>query len=282
MKSTDDSGATAASAAADGSAGQAAEFEDFFAKTCSGMLRKARMLGHQQDAEDAVQEAYVEAFRVWHRIGGYESPEAWVYKIMRQRLWKAASHKSRQTPSGLDLEVAGPAPDLTDHVHEVIDALDALPGKMRFVMVMHCLNGMPQKQVARELGLADGTVRFYVHTARRLLEKILGLTPAKRRADQDLVSVPSADALSLRRPGPAFAPDDPIVLSLRAAEDWLRAEFEDQDAAQRRIRAAVATVASSPAQPESRWARWVRRLRRTRSAPQATASGPGPRGKESR
>ena len=66
----------------------AEDFAAFFASTCPGMIAKAILLsGHRQEAEDAVQEAYTEALRSWHRIGAYDSPEAWVYKVMRQRLW---------------------------------------------------------------------------------------------------------------------------------------------------------------------------------------------------
>ena len=136
----------------------AEDFAAFFASTCPGMIAKAILLsGHRQEAEDAVQEAYTEALRSWHRIGAYDSPEAWVYKVMRQRLWAAARRASRQVPSGVELRVPGGSladPVRTAEARAVIAALAGLPGKMRFVVVMHCLNGMPQGDVAREHGLA--------------------------------------------------------------------------------------------------------------------------------
>lgn len=206
----------------------AEEFTTFFASTRSGMLAKAILLsGHRQEAEDAVQEAYTEALRSWHRIGDYDSPEAWVYKVMSQRVWAASRRASRQVPSGVDLEV--PAGSLTDperaaEARAAIGALASLPGKMRFVVVMHCLNGMPQAEVARELGLARGTVAFYLHSARRLLEKQLGMVSA-RHADQELVGVAGRYA-DLHEPGVAAA--DPLASRLRAAESWLRTGLEVQ------------------------------------------------------
>jgi RNA polymerase sigma factor (sigma-70 family) len=238
-------------------AGAAPDFAVFFARTRPGMLAKAIMLsGHRQDAEDAVQEAYTEAFRSWHRIGGYESPEAWVYKVMSQRLWKASRRQSRQTPSGLELQVCVPSqadPESTAQAREVIAALAALPGRMRFVMAMHCLDGMTQEEVARELGLARGTVAVYVHTARRLLEKTLGMAPVLRRADQPLVSVPLPTG---RYPGSDLAPRDPLALALRAAEDWLREGFdEDERDAARLLRAVVAAGGSGAPRGRGRWPR---------------------------
>jgi RNA polymerase sigma factor (sigma-70 family) len=256
----------------------AADFAEFFAGTRPGMLAKAIMLsGHRQDAEDAVQEAYTEAFRSWHRVGGYESPEAWVYKVMNQRLWKASRRQARQTPSGLELTVSVPSqadPERTAEARAVIGALGALPGKMRFVMVLHCLNGMSQEEVARELGLARGTVAVYVHTARRLLEKTLGMTPVHRRTDQPLVSVPLPS--SGRFPGPDLKVGDPLALALRATENWLREGIEDDDRdTARLLRTAIAAGRSDVRVRTSRWAPWrsARAARTPRRSPGTNRGG---------
>jgi RNA polymerase sigma factor (sigma-70 family) len=225
----------------------AEDFSAFFASTCPGMLAKAILLsGHRQEAEDAVQEAYTEALRSWHRIATYDSPEAWVYKVMSQRLWAAARRTSRQVPSGVDLKVPAQLqadPERSAEARAAIAALGALPGKMRFVMVMHCLNGMSQEEVARELGLARGTVAVYVHGARRLLEKALGLAPA-RHADQPLVRVP-VPAAPFRDYGLAVAAD-PLARSLRAAENWLREGLAGDGVTVSAIGAAVEAGAARP------------------------------------
>jgi LysM repeat protein len=108
--------------------GMAQDFSAFFVSTCPGMLAKAILLsGHRQEAEDAVQEAYTEALRSWHRIGDYDSPEAWVYKVMRQRVWAAARRASRQVPSGVDLQVPShSAPSFTP-VNNFVPALSSQP-----------------------------------------------------------------------------------------------------------------------------------------------------------
>jgi RNA polymerase sigma-70 factor (ECF subfamily) len=243
------------------------DFAQFFASTCAGMLAKAILLsGHRQEAEDAVQEAYTEALRAWHRIAGYDSPEAWVYKVMSQRLWAASRRASRQTPSGLDLKVPAPAqagPERTAEARAVIAALAALPGKMRFVMVMHCLNGMSQEQVAAELGLARSTVAVYLHSARRLLEKTLDMAPA-RQAGQPLVWVPAPPGTA----GPAEGAVDPFGRGLRAAGHWLAEGLAGAADVGPAIGAAVAAaVANDGARRPGAWRRWRQRGRTQTAAP---------------
>ncbi len=229
----------------------AQEFTAFFASTCPGMVAKAIVLsGHRQEAEDAVQEAYTEALRSWDRIGDYDSPEAWVYKVMRQRLWASSRKASRQVPSGVDLKV--PAGSMTDperaaEARAAIAALAGLPGKLRFIVVMHCLNGMPLGDVARELGLARGTVGFYLHSARRLLEQTLGLAPDKL-TDQPLVRAGSGVA--------AVDPADRLVRRLRAAEGWLRIGLAGDDVTVAGLGTAV--TAGARVAGDRRWARWRR------------------------
>lgn len=247
----------------------AEDFGAFFARTCPGMLAKAILLsGNRPEAEDAVQEAYTEALRSWHRIGDYDSPEAWVYKVMRQRLWAAARRAARQVPSGVDLKVpvrqeAGP--EQTAEARAALVALGALPGKMRFVIVMHCLNGMSQEEVARELGLARGTVAVYLHSARRLLAKTLGLATAGH-ADQSLVRV-TAGVSPFREPDSAAAEE--LTRHLRIAEEWLREGLAGDGATVAAIGAAVTARVRTGGTRARRWP-WRHRARTSGVAPTAT------------
>ncbi len=238
----------------------AEDFETFFASTGPGMLAKGILLsGHRQEAEDAVQEAYTEALRAWHRIGSYESPEAWVYKVMRQRLWASSRRASRQVPSGVDLTVPSGSlgdPERTAEARAVITALAGLPGRLRFVVVMHCLNGLSQEEVARELGLARGTVAFYLHSARRLLEKTLGMTQ-ERHLVQPLARV--AGPVSMFD-GPGLASEDPLARKLRTAESWLRAGLAADEATMPALGAAVRAGAAGRRRPGLR-PTWRERMR---------------------
>jgi RNA polymerase sigma-70 factor (ECF subfamily) len=152
------------------------DFGSFAACTYSAILARAIMLcGHRQDAEDAVQEAYCEALQRWDRIGGYDSAEAWVYKVMTQRLWRARRRWAKTLDAARDLPVpAGIRPDQVAEAHEVLRLLAGLPPARRLALVLHCLYGKPQREIAQELGVSRGTVAASIHQGRRALEQALG------------------------------------------------------------------------------------------------------------
>lgn len=220
-------------------AGEPEEFDVFFRRTSPRMLARALLIaGHRQDAEDAVQHAYVEALRRWPQVGRYDSPEAWIYLIVKQRLWKAARRLSRQWPVGL--EVSRPpaaSAEQTAHARAVLGALAALPRRQRQVIVLHCLHGMPQRDIADELGISRVSVAASIHKARSNLEKVLGMTPGAHHREDPLVPAPRPVS-----PPKLTANADPLTTALRETEAWLRAGVDPQTLA--RIHAAVVARAS--------------------------------------
>lgn len=153
------------------------DFDTFFADSWSEMLARALVLsGSRHDAEDAVQEAYAEALSGWDRISGYDNPGAWVYKIVRQRLWKSARRWGRVGSADLTTWHATEGdPERFTEATMALAALITLPDRQRAVMVMHCLHQMDQQEIADELGLTRGTVAATIFKARRKLEKALGM-----------------------------------------------------------------------------------------------------------
>lgn len=102
---------------ADGRAGGG--FAGFFERSYPGMLARALLLsGHRQDAEDAVQEGYAEAFRRWERLRAYEAPDAWVYRVVRQRLWAVGRRRARHRSA----ETRLPQPPPTASVEQTAEA----------------------------------------------------------------------------------------------------------------------------------------------------------------
>ncbi|GAA4678920.1 hypothetical protein GCM10023347_36780 [Streptomyces chumphonensis] len=170
--------------------GRAEPFEVFFTRTFTGMFARALLLcGHRQDAEDAVQEAYAEAYRRWERLSGYDAPDAWVYRVVRQRLWATGRRDARMrgADAGVaDLELPAPAGvEETAEARAVLAALALLPRRQRTVLVLHCLHGLSQEAVAEELGLSRGGVAASVFKARRRLEKLLDLREQSSAGPRD-------------------------------------------------------------------------------------------------
>lgn len=190
------------------------DFASFAACTYPAILARAIMLcGHRQDAEDAVQEAYCEAFRRWDRIGSYDSAEAWVYKVMTQRLWRARRRWAKTLNAARDLPVpADSRPDQVAEAHEVLRLLAGLPPARRLALVLHCLYGMPQEEIARELGVRRGTVAASIHQGRRTLEQALGLAPASGQDAQEALMSVAGRAMTAA----AAWSDDPLAALLGA------------------------------------------------------------------
>lgn len=216
-------------------------FSQFFDQTAPHMLARAVMLcGHRQNAEDAVQEAYAEALKRWPQVGGYESPEAWVYKIMRQRLASTAKHWwsrwAPATPELLELLVPPSATaEETAAARAVLRALAGLPARQRQVLVLHCLLDMPYHQIAAELGLSTGGVGASIAKARRSLRRLLGMMLEHERSPGE----PLVSAAHRAVVPPAADRSDRLAAALLATESWLAKSFEADDIIMRRIREAI-------------------------------------------
>jgi RNA polymerase sigma factor (sigma-70 family) len=210
---------------------QVRDFETFFACTYSRILAQAIMLcGNREDAEDATQEAFVAAYQAWDRIAGYELPEAWVHRVAAQRLWKAYRRRRRGQDRLLELPVPTQAgPEQTAETREVLRLLAGLPPRQRVTMVLFCLHGWSQQEIAKALRITRVGVAANVSKARQTLTEALGIVPPDKVRQRDSVM---AGRL------PAF----PRTLgrALRETEAWLRPLVEMDPDALDRARAALA------------------------------------------
>jgi RNA polymerase sigma factor (sigma-70 family) len=169
------------------------------------LLRLARLQGIAPDiAEDVVQET---VFTAWRRLSLLRRPDrfdAWLDGICRNlcrlqhreqraaarrqvRLaataadeWCAADEREvevRDTLEGYGLEptVADPVEDLSqDDLAGLLDrALGYLPDSVREVLEICCLERLPQRQAALQLGLTIGALEVRLHRARRRLCQVL-------------------------------------------------------------------------------------------------------------
>lgn len=223
--------------AAGGQTAELVEFGTFFQRSCPGMLARALLLaGHRQDAEDAVQHAFVEALMRWERVGRYDSPDAWIYKIIKQRAWASARRRDRVQPVGLEVSRPPAASAEEDaQAHAVLGALATLPRRQRQVLVMNVVDGMGQQDIADQLGITRAAVAASIFKARRNLEKVLGMTSDRPAPGGDrLVSA------ARRAPLPPGVPaTDPLAAALRATEIWLREGIEADTETLRRIHSQV-------------------------------------------
>lgn len=219
-------------------------FEDFYAKTYGRVLTYARFLARNMvDAEQAAADAYVETAKRWDRVSGYEAKEAYVRRIVRQRLAKEHHRWWHRTSA----ETRGPVPlrptdpELSAEVRMVLDLIPLLPPKQRAVLIL-CCQEYTSEEIAQELGMKPSTVRTHLERARRRLRDALGIRPVPG-ADRTDTFVPAASA---RRgdvsplPGPEQHGHDHLTGLLRRSETELREAFAADQARMERIRAVIA------------------------------------------
>ncbi|WP_369032447.1 RNA polymerase sigma factor [Streptomyces adonidis] len=218
------------------------DFETFFSGAYGRVLAQVIMLcGSREDAEDVVQEAFLEAYRAWDRIAAYELPEAWVYRVSVQRLWKTRRRRRAGQDRLPDVPVPVRAsPEESAEAREVLRLLAALPPRQRVTMVLFCLHGWSQSEIAKTLRMTRGGVAANVSKARRTLKEALDMAEDDTNRRDPFMSGPQpvgSGRLDASRIGLGR---DPVVIALRGAEAWLRAAVEADPEGLDRARAAVA------------------------------------------
>ncbi|GLF99582.1 RNA polymerase sigma factor [Streptomyces yaizuensis] len=219
------------------------DFETFFSCSHPRLLAQAIMLcGNREDAEDAVQEGFAEAYRAWDRIAGYELPEAWVYRVVVQRLWKTYRRQRQGQDRLPDLPVPVQAgPERTAEAREVLRLLGALPPRQRVTMVLFCLHGWSQQDIAKALRMTRGGVAANVSKARRTLREALGMADAEMSGREAFMVGPGRGERDRIRPaGTGLGAADPVDRALRETEAWLRAALLADPQEPERARAALA------------------------------------------
>jgi RNA polymerase sigma-70 factor, ECF subfamily len=136
-----------------------------------------RVLGNQTDAEDVVQETFLQAWKSFDRFELGTNCRAWLYKIMfhviQHQRRKRFSFNLRSTrDDNVVLEAAliyePPVPQaLTDE--DVIAAFDRIPMQYREVLILADVQDFSYKEVAATLDIPLGTVMSRLNRGRKLL-----------------------------------------------------------------------------------------------------------------
>jgi RNA polymerase sigma-70 factor (ECF subfamily) len=140
------------------------------------------LMRNEQDAQDAVQEAYLRAFRFFPSFHGGDG-RAWLMKIVRNScytwlqinrpLQDAAEFDENLFLS--DSHVPNPEEVVlqNDSGLRVRTAIEKLPPNIREVLILRELEGMSYKEIAHITGMPAGTVMSTLSRARRRLRQVL-------------------------------------------------------------------------------------------------------------
>jgi RNA polymerase sigma-70 factor (ECF subfamily) len=139
-----------------------------------------RLLGHREDAEDVVQEAFLAALANIRTFDPSRRFGPWLHRIVVTRGLNFRKARSRRTTEILDdAAVASAAPGPVADAERaglqatVAAALGRLPERQRLVVQLFELDGFSGAEIGTMLGISPGTVRWYLHEARQALRGLL-------------------------------------------------------------------------------------------------------------
>jgi RNA polymerase sigma-70 factor (ECF subfamily) len=162
------------------------EFEARLAETSTLAFRVAySVLRHREDAEDVAQDAFAKAYRSFRQLRDRTAFRAWLVRMTwrmaldrqrtnQRRLSRESSSSDRLAPAATtEEEMAG-----RERAAQLWAAIDALPEKLRLVMILAGIEGHNVREVASLLNVPEGTVKSRLFLGRQRLKEQLAWTRA--------------------------------------------------------------------------------------------------------
>ena len=137
-----------------------------------------RVVGHREDAEDLVQEAFLAAYQY---LDSYDSERPfgpWLMRIVLNRGANLRRSRARRETEP-EVDAVSPAPSALDESERsearvlLTRALAMLSERQRMIVTLFDVDGMTSTEIGELLDLAPGTVRWHLHEARRTLRGAL-------------------------------------------------------------------------------------------------------------
>jgi RNA polymerase sigma-70 factor (ECF subfamily) len=135
------------------------------------------MVGDKAEAEDLLQEIFLQAHSKLPSFEGRSTFGTWLYRLAVNRcldhLRSAASRRQALTRSFDESPEFLAARETTVHRLDLERAILQLPHSYRSAFLLHDVEGLGHREVADILGVAEGTSKALVHKARLKLRELL-------------------------------------------------------------------------------------------------------------
>lgn len=155
-------------------------FEEFYAAYFQSLT--VQLFAYTSDlgmAQEVVQEAFCRALARWKKIALYDDPAAWVRRVawnLATSRWRRARTAAQFLQRHREEHVAAPSPDRV----MLAEALKTLPARQRRAVILYYLADLSVSEIARQDGVAENTVKSWLHRGRAAL--------AAQLADQEPTS----------------------------------------------------------------------------------------------
>jgi RNA polymerase sigma-70 factor (ECF subfamily) len=142
-----------------------------------------RLTANEEDARDVVQDSYLRAWKGIDRFRGDAQFSTWMYRItanaastlvQKRRRRRVASLETVDEPIDVSLEGQPEAvAESTVGLEELAHAVQALPPKLRSVVVLKDVYGLSHDVIAEDLGISVAAAKVRLHRGRKRLRDTL-------------------------------------------------------------------------------------------------------------
>ena len=154
------------------------------------------ILRHEEDAEDAVQTAFIRALDKIGQLRPGSRFGPWFYRVLRSTCLNLRRREMvrRRGSVGTEIDVQDMATseenphrefERTDARKRVLEALHQLPERQRTAVIMYDLEGYDHEDIAKVLDIAVGTSRANLHHGRKALKRVLKGTIESGQGEQE-------------------------------------------------------------------------------------------------
>src|SRR6516164_5376591 len=151
--------------------GRLAELEQLY-RSHSGRLKSIawHMLGNRQDAEDAVQETFVKAYRALDGFQGQSGIGTWLCRILINLCHDLRRRRGREADPEEPALAKCAAPGREPSLKVALEAaLRRIPPRHRMVFLMFEAEGMRHAEIAQALEIPEGTSKAWLFEAKKEL-----------------------------------------------------------------------------------------------------------------
>ena len=172
--------------------GEADAFKEMYDGHATRLYNLAwRMTGSPAEAEDLLQEIFLQVFRKLSSYKGEAALGTWLYRLaMNLCLDRVRSKQGKMDRSTVALDderpeaAMAPPQRRADSVVERLDldrAIEQVPASYKAAFLLHDVEGFEHHEIGEMLGIAEGTSKSLVHKARLRIRAFLGtpLPPAQ-------------------------------------------------------------------------------------------------------